>query len=97
LEVSILHWALVFLIHLYHRSRFWVWRHRRDGDEYRADTVLHILGDLPDHACHGRGRPTATAADLTAPSKSTLASGRAPSTDGLAKGDRPVFRGSASA
>jgi hypothetical protein len=38
-----------------------------------------------------------TAADLTAPSKSTLASGRAPSTDGLAKGDRAVFRGSASA
>ena len=34
---------------------------------------------------------------MSAMAKSTIASGRAPSIDDLAKGDRPVFRRSASA
>jgi hypothetical protein len=33
-----------FLIHLYHRSRFWVWRHRRDGAAGHYDITIPNLG-----------------------------------------------------
>ena len=48
------------LYHRYRRRCFWIWRHRSHGFEYRADTVLRVLGYLPDHAGHGGGWPTAT-------------------------------------